>query len=96
MIVFKGVAYMLSLCSFRGGPVFPAIFLAAAGGIMTSRLRGFGLTPAVAVAIGAAIAAILRLLLAAIVLATLLTANSGTVTSRSSSSRWSSPTWSRC
>ena len=45
---------------------------------MASRLPGFGLTPAVAVGMGAAIAAVLRLPLAAIVLATLLTANSGT------------------
>ena len=78
MIVFKGLAYALSLGSFRGGPVFPALFLAAAGGIMASRLPGFGLTPAVAVGMGAAIAAVLRLQLAAIVLATLLTANAGT------------------
>ena len=78
VIVFKGLAYMLSLGSFRGGPVFPALFLAAAGGIMASRLPGFSLTPAVAVGMGAAIAAVLRLPLAAIVLATLLTANSGT------------------
>ena len=77
LIVFKGLAYMLSLGSFRGGPVFPALFLAAAGGIMASRLPGFGLTPAVAVGMGAAIAAVLRLPLAAIVLATLLTANAG-------------------
>ena len=78
VIAFKGLAYMLSLESFRGGPVGPAIFLAAAGGIMASRLPGFTLTPAVAVAMGAAIAAVLRLPLAAVVLATLLTANSGT------------------
>ena len=77
LIVFKGLAYMLSLGSFRGGPVFPALFLAAAGGIMASRLPGFSLTPAVAVGMGAAIAAVLRLPLAAIVLATLLTANAG-------------------
>lgn len=68
---------MLSLGSFRGGPVFPAMFLAAAGGIVASRLHGFSLTPAVAVAIGTEIAAVLRLPLAAIVLATLLTAYSG-------------------
>ena len=78
VIVFKGLAYMLSLGSFRGGPVFPALFLAAAGGIMASRLPGFSLTPAVAVGMGAAIAAVLRLPLTAIVLATLLTANAGT------------------
>ena len=45
VIVFKGLAYMLSLGSFRGGPVFPALFIAAAGGIMASRLPGFGFDP---------------------------------------------------
>ena len=78
VIVFKGLAYMLSLGSVRGGPTFPALFLAAAGAIMASRLPGFSLTPAVAVGMGAAIVAILRLPLSAVVLATLLTANSGT------------------
>jgi H+/Cl- antiporter ClcA len=78
VIVFKGLAYMLSLGSVRGGPTFPALFLAAAGAIMASRLPGFSLTPAVAVGMGAAIVAILRLPLLAVVLATLLTANSGT------------------
>ncbi len=70
-------AAKLSLGSFRGGPTFPALFLAAAGGIMASRLPGFSLTSAVAVGMGAAIVAILRLQFAAVVLATLLAANSG-------------------
>jgi chloride channel protein, CIC family len=77
LIVFKGAAYSLSLGSFRGGPTFPAILLGAAGGIMASRLPGFALEPAVAVGIGSAVAAILRLPLSAVVLATVLTANSG-------------------
>ena len=29
----KGLAYGLSLSAFRGGPVFPSMFLGAAGGI---------------------------------------------------------------
>jgi H+/Cl- antiporter ClcA len=78
LIVFKGLAYGLSLGSFRGGPTFPALFLGAAGGIMASHLPGFPLTPAVAVGIGAAIAAVLRLPLSAVVLATLLTIKAGT------------------
>jgi len=73
LIVFKGLAYALSLGSFRGGPTFPALFLGAAAGIMASRLPGFSLTPAVAVGIGAATAAVLRLPLSAVVLATVLT-----------------------
>ncbi len=77
LIVFKGAAYSLSLGSFRGGPTFPAILLGAAGGIMMSRLPGFALEPAVAVGIGTAVAAVLRLPLSAVVLATLLTAKAG-------------------
>ncbi|MFL5860901.1 MAG: chloride channel protein [Solirubrobacteraceae bacterium] len=78
LIVFKGLAYTLSLGSFRGGPTFPAIFLGAAGGILASHLPGFALTPAVAVGMGAATASVLRLPLSAIVLATLLTVKGGT------------------
>jgi H+/Cl- antiporter ClcA len=77
LIAFKGVAYGLSLGGFRGGPVFPAIFLGAAGGMMAAQLPGFDLTPAVAVGIGAAVAAVLRLPLAGIVLAVLLTFSTG-------------------
>ena len=78
LIVFKGLAYGLSLGSFRGGPTFPAVFLGAAAGVMASRLPGFPLTPAVAVGIGAATVAVLRLPLSAVVLATLLTSHAGT------------------
>jgi H+/Cl- antiporter ClcA len=74
LLVFKGLAYSLSLGSFRGGPTFPAVFLGAAAGILASHLPGFPLSPAVAVCMGAATAAVLRLPLSAIVLATLLTA----------------------
>ena len=78
LLVFKGLAYGLSLGSFRGGPTFPAIFLGAAGGIMASHLPGFALTPAVAVGMGAAVASVLRLPLSAVVLATLMTIKGGT------------------
>jgi H+/Cl- antiporter ClcA len=78
LIVFKGIAYSLSLGSFRGGPTFPAVFLGAAGGVMASHLPGFALEPAVAVGLGAAVASVLRLPLSAVVLATLLTVKSGT------------------
>lgn len=77
LIAFKGVAYSLSLGSFRGGPTFPALFLGAAAGILASHLPGFALTPAVAVGMGAATAAVLRLPLSAVVLATLLTVKDG-------------------
>ncbi len=78
LIGFKGVAYSLSLGSFRGGPTFPAMFLGAAGGIMASRLPGFSLAPAVAVGMAAGIVSVLRLPLSAVVISTLLTAKAGT------------------
>jgi chloride channel protein, CIC family len=78
LIGFKGVAYSLSLGSFRGGPTFPALFLGAAAGIMVSRLPGFSLTPAVAVGMAAGFVSVLRLPLSAVVVSTVLTANSGT------------------
>jgi H+/Cl- antiporter ClcA len=77
LIVFKGIGYAISLGSFRGGPTFPAIFLGAAGGIIASRLPGFPITAAVAVGMGAATVAILRLPLSAIVIASLLTSKTG-------------------
>jgi chloride channel protein, CIC family len=78
LIVFKGLAYTVSLGSFRGGPTFPAVLLGAAGGLMAARLPGFAVGPAVAVGIGAAVASILRLPLSAVVLATLMTEKAGT------------------
>jgi H+/Cl- antiporter ClcA len=77
VIVFKGLAYGISLGTFRGGPTFPAMFLGAAGGLLAAQLPGFETTPAVAVGLGAAVVAVLRLPLSAVVLATLLTVNSG-------------------
>ena len=77
LILFKGLGYSISIGSFRGGPTFPAIFLGAAGGIMCSHLPGFPITPAVAVGIGAAIVAILRLPLSPVVVTALLTSKSG-------------------
>jgi H+/Cl- antiporter ClcA len=77
LLAFKGVAWAISLGAFRGGPVFPALFLGAAAGLMAAQLPGFSLTPAVAVGMGAAVVSVLRLPLSAVVLAILLTSNSG-------------------
>jgi H+/Cl- antiporter ClcA len=77
LLVFKGLAYGLSLGSYRGGPTFPALFLGAAAGIMASHLPGFPIQAGVAVGMGAAVVAVLRLPLSAVVLATLLTTTAG-------------------
>ena len=77
LIVFKGLSYGLSLGSYRGGPTFPALFLRAAAGIMASHLPGFPIQAGVAVGMGAAVVAVLRLPLSAVILATLLTSHAG-------------------
>ena len=77
LIACKGVAYSLSLSSFRGGPVFPAIFLGAAAGIAASHLPGLELVPAAAMGIGAMCTVMLRLPLTATLLATVLLAADG-------------------
>jgi len=53
------------------------MFLGAAAGLMAAQLPGFDLTPAVAVGLGAAVVAVLRLPLSAVVLATLFTIHTG-------------------
>jgi chloride channel protein, CIC family len=77
LVAFKGLAYGLSLGSFRGGPVFPALFLGAAGGMMAAQLPGFNYTAAVAVGLGAATAAVLRLPLSGATLGIVLTLPAG-------------------
>ncbi len=77
MLACKGLAYALSMSSLRGGPVFPSMFLGAAGGIAMSHLPGLPLVPAVAMGIGAMSAVMLRLPLTSVLLATLLLLSDG-------------------
>ncbi len=74
LVLAKGLAYALSLGSgFRGGPVFPAIAVGVAVGVLAADvLPGLETTPAVAVGIAAATAAVLRVPFTAVLLATLL------------------------
>jgi H+/Cl- antiporter ClcA len=65
----KGLAYGLSLSSFRGGPVFPALFLGAAGGIALSHAPGLPMIAGVGMGIGAMSVAMLRLPLTSVLLA---------------------------
>lgn len=80
LLVFKGVAWSLSMGSFRGGPTFPALFIGAAGGLLAAHLPGFSETPAVAALMGAMAVSILRLPLSSVVLALLLTSSTGIAT----------------
>jgi H+/Cl- antiporter ClcA len=72
LIACKALAYALSLSAFRGGPVFPSMFVGAALGIALSGLPGMSLAPAIGMGIGAMCAAMLRLPLTSALLATLL------------------------
>jgi H+/Cl- antiporter ClcA len=78
LLAAKGIAYALSLSSFRGGPIFPAMYLGAAAGIAASHLPGLPLIPAVAMGIGAMSATMLGLPLTSALLATVLLGIDGT------------------
>jgi H+/Cl- antiporter ClcA len=77
LVVCKALAYGLSLSSFRGGPVFPSMYLGAAAGIAASHLPGLSLVPGVAMGIGAMCTVMLKLPLTSTLLATLLLYSDG-------------------
>ena len=68
-LIFKGLAYGVSLGSARGGPTFPAMFLGIVAGLLCAHLPGYSERPAVAALMGAATVSILRLPLASIIIA---------------------------
>jgi H+/Cl- antiporter ClcA len=77
LLLFKGLAWSISLGAFRGGPTFPAIFLGAAAGVMAAHLPHYGETQGVATLVGAACVSILRLPLSSVMIALLLSINAG-------------------
>ncbi|KUM70467.1 chloride channel protein [Streptomyces griseorubiginosus] len=79
VLAFKGLAYALCLGSLRGGPVFPALFLGGAAGVLLAPLPGLGLVPAMAVGMAASVTAALRLPVSSVVLVVLLLGNVDTV-----------------
>ena len=80
LLVCKGLAYGLSLSSFRGGPVFPALFLGGALGIVLSHGAGLPMIAGVGMGIGAMSVAMLNLPLTSVLLASVfLTADAVTL-----------------
>jgi H+/Cl- antiporter ClcA len=77
LVVCKGLAYSLSLSSFRGGPTFPGMFIGAAGGIALSHLAGLPMVAGAAMGIGAMTAAMLQLPLTAVLITTLFLGTDG-------------------
>ena len=80
LVVCKGLAYSLSLCSFRGGPTFPGMFIGAAGGIALSHLSGLPMITGAAIGIGAMTAGMLQLPMTAVLLTTLFLGTDGITT----------------
>ena len=72
LLVCKGVAYAVSLSGFRGGPIFPSMFIGAAGGIALSHLPGLPMIAGVAMGVGAMTAGALKMPMTAVLLPSLL------------------------
>jgi H+/Cl- antiporter ClcA len=78
LLVAKGLAYAVCLgAGFRGGPIFPAIFMGVA--LASLPVVVFGASPTLAIAVGAAagMAAQTRLLISPLLLASLLVGPAG-------------------
>lgn len=79
LLTCKALAYGVSMSSFRGGPVFPSMFIGAAGGVLAGHLPGLNTIAGIAMGIGAMCAVMLRLPLTSVLLATLLLYSDGLV-----------------
>lgn len=77
LVLCKGLAYGICLSSFRGGPVFPAMFVGAAGGIAMAHLPGLQTVSGAAMGIGAMCVVMLGFPLVSVLLATLLLMSDG-------------------
>lgn len=77
LVLCKGLAYCLALCSFRGGPTFPGMFIGAAGGIALSHLAGLPTITGAAIGIGAMTAGMLQLPITSVLLTTLFLGSYG-------------------
>ena len=72
LLVCKALAYAISLSSFRGGPIFPSMFIGATGGIALSHVGGLPMIAGAAMGVGAMTAGALKMPLTAVLLPSLL------------------------
>ena len=72
LVVFKSLAYSVSLSAFRGGPTFPGMFIGAAGGMALSHLPGLPMIAGVAMGIGAMTVAMLGFPLTSVLIVAVL------------------------
>jgi H+/Cl- antiporter ClcA len=71
LVVCKGLAYGISLSSWRGGPVFPGLFIGAAGGMALSHIGGLPMIAGAAMGMGAMTTAMLGLPLTSVLITSL-------------------------
>lgn len=79
LLALKAAAWSISMGAFRGGPVFPAVFVGTVGGLLAAEVTGLPTSATIPAVVGASLVAILRLPLAAAVIALLLGAGAGLV-----------------
>jgi H+/Cl- antiporter ClcA len=77
LVLCKGLAYSISLSSFRGGPTFPGMFVGAAGGIALSHLPGLPMIAGAAIGIAAMTAGMLQLPITAVMITALFLGTDG-------------------
>ena len=65
------------LAGFRGGPIFPSLFVGATGGILLSHLPGLPVIAGAAIGIGAMVAGMLQLPITAVLITTLFLGTDG-------------------
>ena len=75
LVVCKSIGYALSLSCFRGGPVFPGMFIGAALGILAAQLPGLSMVAGVGIGVGAMSGAMLGLPMVSVLLPSLLLIN---------------------
>ena len=72
LVLFKGLAWSVSLGSFRGGPTFPAIFIGLVGGLIAASMFGLPEAATIGIGMGAMTVSMLRLPLSSVILAMVL------------------------
>jgi H+/Cl- antiporter ClcA len=77
LILCKGIGYTMALGAFRGGPIFPSMYLGAALGIALSHLPGLPVVAGAAMGITAVCVTMLRLPLTSVLLTALFLGTDG-------------------
>jgi H+/Cl- antiporter ClcA len=80
VLAAKGLGYAVALGSFRGGPIFPAIYLGAALGLAASHLPGLNYIAGAAMGIAAMCVVMLKFPLTSVLLPSLLLGADGVST----------------